>query len=160
MKTKQLWFGFITVMVVSFAVLLYYGSEIYRQAPPIPDKVLADDGRVLFTGKDIRDGQNVWQSLGGQEIGTIWGHGAYQAPDWSADWLHREAMFMLNAASRSADSVNYDRLDDEKKAALRVRLQKELRMNTYDRASATIKVSVSRAAAIEDRKSTRLNSVT
>jgi len=149
MKTKQLWFGFITVMVVSFAVLLYYGSEIYRQAPPIPDKVLADDGRVLFTGKDIRDGQNVWQSLGGQEIGTIWGHGAYQAPDWSADWLHREAMFMLNAASRSADSVNYDRLDDEKKAALRVRLQKELRMNTYDRASATIKVSVSRAAAID-----------
>ena len=53
-------------------------------------------GEVLFTGQDIRDGQNVWQSLGGQELGSIWGHGAYVAPDWSADWLHRECVWLLN----------------------------------------------------------------
>jgi len=74
-------------MAISFSVLVYFGKKIYRQAPPVPEKVIKADGTVLFTGQDIKDGQNVWQSLGGQEIGTVWGHGAYQAPDWSAEWL-------------------------------------------------------------------------
>lgn len=59
MTTKKLWFGFIAVMTISFAVLLYYGVEIYRKAPPIPDKVVTTNGTVLFTGQDIKDGQNV-----------------------------------------------------------------------------------------------------
>ncbi len=71
MTTKKLWFGFIAVMTISFAVLLYYGVEIYRKAPPIPDKVVTTNGTVLFTGQDIKDGQNVWQSVGGQELGTV-----------------------------------------------------------------------------------------
>ncbi len=54
--------------------------------------MVAADGTVLMTRADILDGQEVWQSTGGQQMGSIWGHGAYQAPDWSADWLHREAV--------------------------------------------------------------------
>jgi len=96
MKTRKLWLGLSAVMILSFAVLIYFGREIYRQAPPVPDKVITTGGDLLFTGQDIKDGQNVWQSMGGHEMGTVWGHGAYQAPDWSADWLHREAVFMLN----------------------------------------------------------------
>ncbi len=84
------------VITISFAILLYFGREIYRQAPPVPDRVVTSGGKVLFTGQDIKDGQNVWQSMGGQELGTVWGHGAYQAPDWSADWLHKEALFILD----------------------------------------------------------------
>ncbi len=64
-------------------------------APPLPD-VYTTDGQLLFTGSTITDGQGVWQSIGGQEIGTVWGHGAYVAPDWSADWLHRESEILLN----------------------------------------------------------------
>ena len=61
MKTKKLWIGFIAVMVLSFSVLLYFGREIYKQAPPIPVKVITPDGTVLFTGQNIKDGQNVWK---------------------------------------------------------------------------------------------------
>ena len=96
MNTKKLWIGFISVITISFAVLLYFGREIYREAPPIPDKVVTPEGEVLFTGQEIKDGQNVWQSLEGQELGTVWGHGAYQAPDWTADWIHKEAVYMLD----------------------------------------------------------------
>ena len=64
MKTRKLWFGFIAVNTISFSILLYFGREIYRQAPPIPDKVVTTSGTVLFTGQDIKDGQNVWQSMG------------------------------------------------------------------------------------------------
>ena len=73
MTTRKLWIAFIGVMVISFAVLGYFGREIYRKAPPIPAKVVTTDGTVLFTGQDIKDGQNIWQSIGGQEVGTVWG---------------------------------------------------------------------------------------
>jgi nitric oxide reductase subunit B len=149
MTTRKLWIGFISVMVVSFSVLLYFGREIYRQAPPIPVKVIKPDGTVLFTGQNIKDGQNVWQSLGGQEIGTVWGHGAYLAPDWSADWLHKEATFILNRLALQMDGVPYDQVSDERKASLKVTLQKDLRKNSYDSSTGVLTVSELRAEAIE-----------
>src|ERR1035437_319588 len=148
MNIRKLWFGFITVMVLSFGVLGYFGIEIYHEAPPIPDQVVTNDGTVLFTGQDIRDGQNVWQSIGGQQLGTVWGHGAYVAPDWSADWLHRESSWLLDHWATQRYGKTYEALDGEAQAALRVKLQTELRTNTYDPASGDLKVSVDRAAAI------------
>ncbi|MEI7830899.1 MAG: nitric-oxide reductase large subunit [Prolixibacteraceae bacterium] len=150
MTPKKLWLGFIAVMTISFAVLIYYGIEIYREAPPIPDKVVTADGTLLFTGQDIKDGQNVWQSMGGQEMGTIWGHGAYQAPDWSADWLHKEALFILNKLALKTTGKQYSEQSDENKAALKVTLQRELRKNSYDPQNKTITISSDRAEAIAD----------
>ena len=148
MKTKKLWFGFIAVIVISFSILLYFGDEIYHQAPPIPKKVITTTGKVIFTGQDIKDGQNVWQSLGGQEVGTIWGHGAYQAPDWSADWLHREARTMLSTLAKLNGADSYETLSESQKAFLKVMLQTNIRKNTYDDSDSTITVTPARAAAI------------
>ena len=148
MKTKKLWIGFIAVMVLSFSVLLYFGREIYKQAPPIPVKVITPDGTVLFTGQNIKDGQNVWQSMGGQEIGTVWGHGAYQAPDWSADWLHKEAVFILDKLAVQQDGRPFKEISEERQAFLKILLQKELRKNTYDPATGILTVSELRAEAI------------
>lgn len=148
MKTRRLWIGFIAVITISFAVLLYYGREIYREAPPVPEKVVTVTGEVLFSGQEIKDGQNVWQSLGGQQVGTIWGHGAYQAPDWTADWLHREAVYMLDALSIASHGKAYDELEGDQQAALQVLLQKDLRTNTYDRETGVLTVSSLRAEAI------------
>ncbi|WP_321345103.1 nitric-oxide reductase large subunit [uncultured Draconibacterium sp.] len=149
MNSKKLWIGFILVMVISFGILGYFGREIYRQAPPIPEKVVLPDGTVLFTSADIKDGQNVWQSMGGQEVGTIWGHGAYKAPDWTADWLHKEALFILDTWSLAEFSQSYDDLEDEKQALLQKRLQNQLRRNTYDVASKSLVISKVRAEAIK-----------
>src|SRR5262249_32015375 len=80
----------------SFAVLGSVGYKAISSGPPIPSKVVTADGQLLFTGEIICDGQNVWQSTGGQENGTIWGQGAYVAPDWSADYLHRQSVIGLN----------------------------------------------------------------
>ena len=96
MSYKKLWIALGIVMLESFAVLGSVGYKAIRSGPPIPSKVVTGDGKLLFTGETIRDGQNVWQSTGGQEIGTIWGHGAYVAPDWSADYLHRQSEIVLN----------------------------------------------------------------
>ncbi|KAA5539971.1 nitric-oxide reductase large subunit [Adhaeribacter rhizoryzae] len=150
MKYTKLWLGFIAVIVGSFAVLGYYGSEIYRQAPPIPDKVVSASGQVLFTAQDIKNGQNVWQSMGGQEVGSIWGHGAYQAPDWTAEWLHKEAMYMLDIWATAEKGEKFSDLDNESKAGLEARLQTQIRQNTYNNQANTITILDVRAAAIAD----------
>ncbi len=149
-NTRKLWIGFLAVITISFTVLLYFGREIYHQAPPVPIKVVTTEGRVLFTGQDIKDGQNVWQSLGGQEVGTVWGHGAYQAPDWSADWLHREAVFILDSLAIQVYNMPYESLGEENKAALKVKLQIELRKNTFNPENKFIIVTPLRAAAIKN----------
>ncbi|MGE5498179.1 MAG: nitric-oxide reductase large subunit, partial [Syntrophothermus sp.] len=149
MNYKRLWIVFTAVVVLSFLVLGYYGEKIYREAPPEPEKVVSTGGRVLFSDADIKDGQNVWQSIGGQELGTIWGHGSYIAPDWTADWLHRESMFMLNKWARREFGASYDKITPERQALLKERLTQEVRKNTYDPQSKTLTISDLRAEAFD-----------
>jgi nitric oxide reductase subunit B len=87
---KRYWVALMCVLVGTFTILGFFGSEVYRQKPPIFEELKTSDGKIIYTKEDILTGQTVWQSIGGQQIGSIWGHGAYQAPDWTADWLHRE----------------------------------------------------------------------
>ena len=82
--TRKLWQGLAFIFVVSFAVLGWLGREIYLAAPPIAE-VKTTEGTVLYTADDIREGQRAWLAAGGQQLGTVWGHGSYVAPDWSAD---------------------------------------------------------------------------
>jgi len=49
------------------------GRKMISEAPPLPN-VYTADGQLLFTGSSITDGQGVWQSIGGQEIGTVTNH--------------------------------------------------------------------------------------
>ena len=148
MKVKNLWIGLFTIIFLSFAVLLYFGKEIYYKAPPIPDKVLTINNRVLFTKADIQEGQNIWQAMGGQEVGSIWGHGAYTAPDWTADWLHRESVFILEKWSKNQFNSDFSSLNSEQQATLQARLSDEIRKNTLDEEN-NIHLSEVRAEALD-----------
>ena len=147
-KEKKLWIGFALVMSISFSVLGYYGYEIYQEAPPIPTEIVGPNNTVIFTAEEIKDGQNVWQSMGGQEVGTIWGHGAYVAPDWTADWLHREAVFILDKLSEKEYAKTFAELTEEQQATMKIRLQNDVRKNTYDSSTGIITISQNRIEAI------------
>src|SRR3954451_14947986 len=104
--TRRLWIALSLLLATTFAVLLWMGGEIHRSAPPMPERVVTSAGNTLFTREDIEQGRIVWQSIGGQQLGSVWGHGALVAPDWSADWLHREAVGMLELwAHRDFDAA-------------------------------------------------------
>ena len=150
MNYKKLWIGLGLVIVLSFVVLGYFGTEIYRKAPPIPEKVVTSGGDVVFTKEDIQNGQNVWQSMGGQEMGTVWGHGAYIAPDWTADWIHREAVWILNDRAEKKYGQKFDDLSPANQAELKETLKDELRKNTYNASSGTITISSERAEAVKN----------
>lgn len=148
-STRKLWVGLATLLIASFAVLLWVGSEIHRQSPPMPEQVVGPQGKVVFTRKDIETGRQVWQSIGGQQLGSIWGHGGYVAPDWSADWLHREAEAVMDVWARKEAGVEgYKQLDAATQAAYRSRVQQLLRPNTYDGQTATIRLDADRIAAM------------
>jgi nitric oxide reductase subunit B len=150
MPYRKLWIALALVLIISFAVLGGVGVKLVNSAPPIPAKVLTSDGRTLFTGETIRDGQKVWQSTGGQEIGTIWGHGAYVAPDWSADYLHRQSEIVLNRWAKQQGFSDYQSLPTESRAALQGRLTELTRHNTYDDTTDSIEMDSDRAAAFEE----------
>ena len=146
---RKLWLAFAAVVIVSFAVLGWVGVRIYQQAPPIPVRVVTSGGAVVIPDGAISEGQNVWQSMGGMEMGSIWGHGSYLAPDWTADWLHREAVFILDEWSRTAHGVVYEHLSAEQQAPLQVRLQQLLRSNRYDPSTGVLTVDPVEARAFE-----------
>ena len=144
---KRLWIAFTLVMLVSFAVLGWIGTRIYQEMPPLPDEVVTNEGVVVIATGEVQAGQNVWQSLGGMEVGSIWGHGSYVAPDWTADWLHREAMFMLDHWAQDEFEQNFEELEQEQQAQLQGRLESQLRINRYDPATKTITITPLRAEA-------------
>ena len=149
MTPKKLWYALATVILLSFGVLGFFGVEIFRTMPPFPKQVVTTEGEVLFEGQDIKDGQNVWQSIGGQTVGSIWGHGAYIAPDWNADYLHRESVIMLRKLAEQ-DGLDYSTLPEEEKAKYQVLLRQELRKNTYDPTTGIITYSPLRAEAARE----------
>ncbi|WP_111641319.1 nitric-oxide reductase large subunit [Marinimicrobium alkaliphilum] len=145
---KKLWWTLIGILAFTFAILGYFGAEVYRKAPPIPDQVVSESGQLLMTNKSILDGQTAWQSIGGMQLGSIWGHGAYQAPDWTADWLHRELNAWLELAALEEFGVPYDELTGREQNSLQYELKSAYRTNTYDAPTDTLIVSDRRAQAI------------
>lgn len=104
MSQRPPWLTLALVVGGATFLLGFFGREVYRQAPPIPDRIVTTSGEELATRESILDGQQVWQSIGGQQIGSVWGHGAYQAPDWSADWLHREVLALRDVWDAQPDT--------------------------------------------------------
>ena len=150
-NTRRLWWGLAALLIASFSVLLWSGSKINQNKPPMPERVVAEDGTVIYTRADMERGRQVWQSIGGMQLGSIWGHGAYVAPDWSADWLHREAVEILNLWARADGGMaTYDQLPAGERAALQGRLQEMMRENTYDPATGTITLDMDRVVAISN----------
>ncbi|MEE9391960.1 MAG: nitric-oxide reductase large subunit, partial [Planctomycetota bacterium] len=116
-------------------------------APPIPKQVVTSSGEIIISEGQVGAGQNVWQTMGGMEVGSIWGHGSYVAPDWTADYLHRESMFILNRWAKAEFQGDYDSLDEERQAQLSGRLTTLIRTNTYDPKTGTVTVADIRGEA-------------
>lgn len=147
-KLKLSALALLIVCFASFTVLLSLGSDIYREAPPIPTQIKTTSGQIIFTQQNIEQGEMVWRSMGGHQLGSIWGHGSYVAPDWTADWLHRENQNWLNLLAQKQFSLPYSALTRPQQAALQQQVTDEMRKNTYNPQTGVITLSPLRAQAI------------
>src|SRR5512139_1061894 len=146
--TRKLWTWLAIICVLSFAALGWVGTEIYLKAPPIPQRVVSASGDPIFTAEQIQHGQQAWLSAGGQQMGSVWGHGSYLAPDWSADWLHREALALREIWAQREFKKPFAQLDTGQQGQLSSLLKFEMRRNAYNADTATLTLSNDRAAAV------------
>src|SRR5215467_9723652 len=125
-------------MAAGFAVLILLTVKAYENAPPIPEKFVNPAGRVVFTADDVIAGQQVFLKHGLMDNGTIWGHGGYLGPDFSAQSLHILALDLADRVARERLSRGYTDLTPEERAAVEGAVPLVLKANRYDPASGTL----------------------
>ena len=122
----------ILVMIVGFSILIGLTVRSYKDAPPIPEQVLGPNGEVVFTGAEIQAGQQIFLKYGLMENGTIWGHGAYLGPDFSATYLHDLGLTAADTFAQQQSGQSYAALDAAGRAGVEAQVALLLKLNRYD----------------------------
>ena len=143
--------GVLIAMIIGFSVLIGMTVNAYHVAPPIPDEVVSTNGTTLFTGEDIRSGQAVFLKYGLMENGTIWGHGAYLGPDFSAEYLHTLGLDAAAALSSQLYGKSVETLSPVERAAVEAQVAALLKQNRYDIASGAVTFSDVEAASFQNQ---------
>jgi nitric oxide reductase subunit B len=125
----------VLVVLVGFFVLGLLAYRTYMAEPPVPARVVDPSGSLLFTGQDISEGQQVFLHNGLMEYGSVFGHGAYLGPDYTADYLRRAANLVRQSYGGPASD-----------AAAR-RTVEDFRTNRYDGRTGTLTFTAAEAAA-------------
>ncbi|MGE8634486.1 MAG: nitric-oxide reductase large subunit [Achromobacter piechaudii] len=135
------------VMGLGFAGLITVTMLSYRNAPPIPAQVVDEQGAAVFSGDDISNGQAIFLRYGLMANGSIWGHGAYLGPDYSAETLHRMGQHTVEAIAQQHYGQPFAALQRSQQAAVQGEAIVDLKTNRYDAATATLRFTGSQAAA-------------
>ncbi len=136
MTVSPLWLqAAVVTFLVGFAILGYLAIKVYQEHPPLPGRVASADGRTIFTGDDVRAGQELFLTYGLMQYGSIYGHGAYLGPDFTADYLHRAAVEMQQQYGGDAEAE--------------VRVRSELQANRYDAEADVLTWSAGQVQAFE-----------
>jgi len=126
------------VVLFGFFVLGLLAYRTYTGQPPIPERVVDPEGNVVYTGEDVTAGQEVFLRNGIMEYGSIFGHGAYLGPDFTADYLRRSALSVRDS---------YGDEGSDRAAASTVEDFKE---NRYDPETGTLELTAPQAVAFEE----------
>src|SRR5664279_4423537 len=128
----------ILVMIAGFSVLSIVTVLTYTNAPPIPEQVTDVTGSVLFTGADIQKGQEVFLKYGLMEHGSLWGHGAYLGPDYTAEYLHRLTEIARDTEATSRYGKPFVDLTQEQAHSVGESVKRSLKQNRYDEDKRTL----------------------
>jgi nitric oxide reductase subunit B len=131
-------------MIVGFSILTIVTVQTYDYAPPIAARFVDDAGRTLFTRDDVERGQEVFFKYGLMEHGTLWGHGAYLGPDYTAEYLHRLAEISRDVLAMARQGKAYAALDPELARGIDATIRAEAKKNHYDPATDTLRFSASK----------------
>jgi nitric oxide reductase subunit B len=132
-KLSPWWrYGVLLTLFIGFGFLIYISAAAYRDAPPVPARISDPGGKTLLTGEDIREGQEVFLKYALMENGTIWGHGAYLGPDFSAEYLHQLALDAYETVAVDLFKRPWPDLPREEKDIVADKVRELLKTNRYD----------------------------
>jgi nitric oxide reductase subunit B len=128
--------GMLLTFVVGFAILGYLALDVYQEHAPVPERIVDEGGKEIFTGAEITRGQEAFLTYGLMQFGSVYGHGAYLGPDFTADYLHRQAELMTKYYGGGGDAAE--------------RVRRELQANQYDPASGTLIYTAGQIRAFQE----------
>ena len=102
---------------------------------------------MVFAVADIQKGQEVFFKYGLMEHGSLWGHGAYLGPDYSAEYLHRLSEVTRDTIAAEKYGKRFAQLSPDQQSAASAGTIKVLKENRYEPASRTLRFSPSEVAA-------------
>ena len=131
-------YSVLIVIVIGFAVLSFITKLTYDNAPPIPLKVVDPDGNTVFTLENVQAGQTLFFKYNLMEHGTLWGHGAYLGPDYSAEYLHQEAETIRGLLAEKFYGKPFTDLSALEQGGVLDSVAKMIKENRYDPATGTL----------------------
>ncbi len=132
-QVSPLWkYALITIIILGMAVLIYISVKSYRDAPPVPERVVGPAGQIIFTGDDVWSGQQIFLKYGLMDNGTIWGHGAYLGPDFSAEYLHGLGLDAFTEIARELFAKDASALSPVENDVVLSEVRRLLRENRYN----------------------------
>ncbi len=129
--------GVALVLLFGFLVMGILAYRTYTDAMPQPERVVAQDGEVLFTGEDITQGQAIFLRRGLQQYGSVMGHGGYLGPDYTSEYLRLSSESVI-------EQLREQGVPDASDAAVEL-----LRTNRYDEATSTLTFTPEQVTAFE-----------
>lgn len=142
----------VLICLVTFTVLISAGAAIYKNAPPIPATIVSPQQEVILTQENIQLGQETYLARGGQHIGSVWGHGSYLAPDWTADVLHRWGLAtagVLHNGNTDFDQADWEALSESDRALLQVEVRNQFKPNRYNRDTGALTLTAAQTQGLQ-----------
>jgi nitric oxide reductase subunit B len=137
MDVSPLWLqAMLLTFLVGFAILGYLALRVHAEHAPVPGRVVDEKGRLLMTGDEILAGQEAFLTHGLMQFGSVYGHGAYLGPDFTADYLHRQAELMREYAGGGPEAED--------------KVRRELQTNRYDEKTDTLVWTDGQTRAFEE----------
>jgi len=137
----------ILVMIMGFTILIWLAVRSYQDAPPIPGKVVGPAGEIVYTRNDILAGQQVFLRYGLMENGTVWGHGAYLGPDFSAEYLHVLSIDIRSMLAKQRFKQNLQDLSTTERDLVNAETAQLLKQNRYDPQTETLPITQTESAS-------------
>ncbi len=146
--------GVLLILLLEFAVLIWIATGTYMRdvGPPVPETVEDASGTVIFTGDDIISGQELFLQKALMNNGTVWGHGAYLGPDFSAEYLHNLALESRKQLSLKYYNKSWSSLNEAEKAALQKITYDFLSENRYKKESGILIFTAPEIQSFEDQQ--------
>src|SRR5262252_9195767 len=137
MDVSPLWVqAMLLTFVIGFAILGYLALRVHSDHAPVPGRVVDETGKLLMTREEILQGQEAFLTHGLMQFGSVYGHGAYLGPDFTADYLHRQAGLMQQYYGGTGDAAE--------------RVRRELQTNRYDEQTDTLGWTEGQAKAFRE----------
>ena len=144
----------ILIMIAGFSVLIGLTVSTYDDAPPVPAQVVDPAGQVVFTGNDVRAGQQVFLKYGLMENGSILGHGAYLGPDFTATYLHELGLAEADGIATQKYGQSYASLDAPDQEAVQSEVALMLKPNHYEKQTGVLTYTQAEADTFQNQQST------